>query len=46
MSEGLNHWPFIWAAYALTVLATGGLVAWTVAAMRAAEARRERSRER
>lgn len=46
MFEGLDHWPFIAAAYALTIAATGGLVIWSVAAMRAAEKRRERSRER
>ncbi len=46
MVEGLNHWPFIAAAYAVTVVATGSLAAWSWLTMRAAEARRERSRDR
>jgi len=46
MHEGLNHWPFIWASYALGVLGTAGLIGSTWLAMRRAEARRERSRER
>ena len=46
MHEGLNHWPFIWASYALGIGGTGLLIGLTWAAMRRAEARRERSRER
>jgi hypothetical protein len=45
MREGLNHWPFIIAAYALGLGATFTLVWHSVAAMRRAELRRERSRE-
>ena len=45
MREGLNHWPFIMAAYALGLGATLALVWRSVSAMRRAEARRERSRE-
>lgn len=45
MREGLDHWPFILAAYALGVGATLALVWHSLAAMRRAEARRERSRD-
>ena len=34
----MNHWPFVVAAYVLTFLGTGGLAAWSYAAMRRAEA--------
>ncbi len=34
----MNHWPFIIAAYALTLLGTAGVTAWSWAAMRRAEA--------
>ena len=34
----MNAWPFILAAYALTVLGTVGVTAWSFAAMRRAEA--------
>ncbi|MCA1749467.1 MAG: hypothetical protein ABR601_07930 [Parasphingopyxis sp.] len=33
----MDHWPFIIAAYALTVLGTLGLAAWSFATMRARE---------
>lgn len=33
----MSHWPFIFAAYALTGLGTLGLVGWSLAAMRRAE---------
>lgn len=46
MYEGLNHWTFVIASYAIGVLATGTLIGWSWLAMRRAEARRERSRER
>lgn len=45
MSEGLNHWTFVIAAYALGVAGTGMLIASSWVAMRRAEARRDRSRE-
>ncbi|WP_309623866.1 heme exporter protein CcmD [Novosphingobium sp.] len=45
MREGLNHWPFIIAAYGLGLGATLALVWHSLAAMRRAEARRDRSRE-
>ena len=44
----MNPWPFIIAAYALTLLATVGLTWWSWAAMRRAEGQVEqlgRSRE-
>ena len=34
----MNPWPFIIAAYALTILGTLGVTAWSFAAMRRAEA--------
>ncbi len=46
MHEGLNHWTFVIAAYALGVGGTALLCAWSWIAMRRAEARRDRSRER
>jgi hypothetical protein len=44
MREGLDHWPFVIAAYGLTVLGTMALVLWTRRAMYRAEAWRERDR--
>ncbi|WP_374282787.1 hypothetical protein [Novosphingobium sp.] len=46
MSEGLDHWPFVYAAYALGIGGTCALIAASWNAMRRAEARRDRSRER
>jgi len=46
MAEGLNPWPFVWAAYGLGVLGTAALIGWSWAAMHRAESRRERSRGR
>ena len=46
MREGLDHWPFILASYALAIGGTLLLVAQSWLAMKRAEARRERSRER
>jgi hypothetical protein len=46
MREGLDHWTFVYAAYALGVLGTLALTGWAWLAMRRAEARREQSRER
>lgn len=34
----VDPWPFIVAAYALTVLGTAGLTLWSIVAMRRAEA--------
>ena len=33
----MNPWPFVIAAYALTLLATAGLLVWAAAGMRRAE---------
>lgn len=33
----MNHWPFIIAAYAFTVLASAGAAFWAYSAMRRAE---------
>lgn len=46
MREGLDHWSFVYAAYALGVIGTLALVGWAWLEMRQAELRRERSRER
>ncbi len=46
MRAGLNHWDYVIAAYALGIGATMALVAWSWLAMRRAEKRRERSREK
>ncbi len=34
----MSHWPFILAAYGLTLLGTVGLTLWSWSAMRRAEA--------
>ena len=39
MSAVLNAWPFVVAAYAVTIGGTAGLVVWSLLGMRAAEAR-------
>ena len=46
MREGLDHWTFVIAAYAIGIAATLALAGWSWLAMTRAEARRERSRER
>jgi hypothetical protein len=33
----MNHWAFVTAAYAVALIATVGLLAWTYATMRKAE---------
>jgi heme exporter protein CcmD len=45
MAESLNHWTFVHAAYAVTVLATALLIGASLRAMRRAEARRDRARK-
>ena len=42
----MNHWPFVLAAYGVTLLATLALVLASWRAMRDAEARAEGARER
>jgi hypothetical protein len=46
MREALDPWIFVYAAYALGVAATVAMVGWSWLTMRAAEARRDKSRER
>mgnify|MGYP000081226941 CR=1 FL=1 len=46
MHEGLNQWQFVIAAYALGLGGTLALVAGSWIAMRKAERRRDRSREK
>jgi hypothetical protein len=46
MREALDQWHFVVAAYSLGVGATLALVAQSWLAMRRAEARRDRSREK
>jgi hypothetical protein len=46
MREGLDHWPFIVASYALSIGGTLVLVAQSWLAMRRAEARRDKSRQK
>lgn len=42
----MNHWPFIVAAYAITLLGTLGVTVWSYAAMRRAERRAEALRDK
>lgn len=42
----MNHWAFIAAAYAITLLGTLGVTIWSLAAMRRAERRAEALRDR
>lgn len=46
MSEALQQWDFVVAAYAIGVVGTVLLVGWAVATMRRAERRRDKARER
>ena len=41
----MNHWAFVTAAYAVTILAVAGLIAWAYASMRRAEAAADRLRK-
>ena len=40
----MNQWAFVATAYAVTIVATGGLLAWAMASMRRAESYAERLR--
>ncbi|WP_367120053.1 heme exporter protein CcmD [Sphingomonas sp.] len=42
----IGGWPFVIAAYAVAIVATLGLVGWAWTALRRAEARAERLRDR
>ena len=44
--EILDQWQFVYASYALGIGGTLATVAWSWIAMRRAERRRDRSRER
>ncbi|MDE2596985.1 MAG: hypothetical protein KGL44_08915 [Sphingomonadales bacterium] len=44
MREGLDHWTFVIAAYAVGVAGTVALVAWAWISMRRAEARRDKAK--
>ncbi|OZA92725.1 heme exporter protein CcmD [Altererythrobacter sp. H2] len=46
MREGLDHWPFVIAAYAVTIVATLAMIAWSWYAMRRAERLREETRRK
>ena len=46
MREQLNQWDFVMLAYAVSVIALGGLIIWAWRAMRRAEARRDAARRR
>jgi hypothetical protein len=46
MREGLDQWTFVLLAYAVGVIGTLALVAWSWLAMRAAERRREKARRK
>jgi hypothetical protein len=46
MRETLDPWTFVYASYALGIAGTTLMIAWSWLAMRAAEARRDKSRER
>jgi len=39
MSAAMNAWPFVIAAYAVTIAGTLGLIAWGAIALRRAEKR-------
>lgn len=44
MRENLAQWDFVIAAYAVTIIGTVLLIGWSLRAMRAAEAKRDRAR--
>ncbi len=46
MREALDQWDFVYAAYALGVGGTLAMMAWSWLAMKRAEARREKARQR
>ncbi|WP_324827903.1 hypothetical protein [Qipengyuania zhejiangensis] len=46
MREALDQWDFVIAAYAVGIVGTLGMVAWSWAAMKRAEHRREEARRK
>ena len=46
MRETLDMMDFVYAAYAICLIGTLGLAAWSYLSMRAAEKRREESRKK
>jgi len=46
MRETLDQWNFVIAAYAVVIIATLVLVAWSWLAMKRAEARRDEAKRR
>jgi heme exporter protein CcmD len=42
----MNPWPFVMAAYAVTVFAVAGLIWWAQASMRRAEAAADKLRQK
>lgn len=46
MRETLDPWLFVAVSYALGIAGTAAMIGWSWLAMRAAEARRDKSRER
>jgi heme exporter protein D len=46
MREGLDQWEFVILAYAVGLAAMVAMVVWSWMAMRRAETRREKTRER
>ena len=42
----MSHWPFVIGAYAAALAGTGGLLAWSLVAMRRAEAAADALKDR
>ena len=42
----MNHWAFITAAYAVTIIAVAALILWSYASMRGAEAAADKLKSR
>ena len=42
----MSHWPFVIAAYAVTLGGVGGLLLWAAASMRRAEAKLDELKRR
>lgn len=46
MREALDQWNFVIAAYAVVIIGTLGMVAWSWLAMKRAEIRREEAKRK